>query len=68
MNPVVQAPFRFVARTGLVTQIRPIMMLYLPSTLGAALAAVVASFMFPTTLALSVPPVTGRRLAASSAS
>ena len=118
MNSVLQAPFRFVSRTGLVTQIaiglacgialaliapgaarsvgvlgdvfiaalkavapvlvlvlvaasiaghkqgtpthiRPIMMLYLLSTLGAALVAVVASFMFPTTLVLTVPPVSG---------
>jgi len=118
MNSVLQAPFRFVSRTGLVTQIaiglacgialaliapdaarsvgvlgdvfiaalkavapvlvlvlvaasiaghkqgtpthiRPILMLYLLSTLGAALVAVVASFMFPTTLVLTVPPVSG---------
>jgi serine/threonine transporter len=46
-------------KQGTQTHIRPIMMLYLLSTLGAALVAVVASFLFPTTLVLSVPPVTG---------
>jgi len=44
---------------GTPTHIRPILMLYLLSTLGAALVAVVASFMFPTTLVLTVPPVSG---------
>jgi len=46
-------------KQGTPTHIRPILMLYLLSTLGAALVAVVASFMFPTTLVLTVPPVSG---------
>lgn len=41
------------------THIRPILMLYLVSTLVAALVAVVASAMFPTTLVLNAPPVGG---------
>src|SRR5690554_3445326 len=38
------------------THIRPILVLYLFGTLAAALVAVLASFMFPTSLALAVPP------------
>ena len=46
-------------QAGQPTHIKPIMMLYLLSTLGAALVAVAASFMFPTTLVLTAPPVGG---------
>ena len=41
------------------THIRPILMLYLIGTLGAAVVAVLASFAFPTTLVLNAPAVTG---------
>lgn len=41
------------------THIRPILLLYLLGTFGAALVAVVASFLFPTTLVLNAPPVGG---------
>jgi serine/threonine transporter len=41
------------------THIRPILMLYLLGTFGAALIAVTASFLFPTTLVLNAPPVGG---------
>jgi serine/threonine transporter len=44
---------------GQPTHIRPIMLLYMLSTLGAALVAVIASFTFPTTLVLNAPPVGG---------
>lgn len=44
---------------GQPTHVRPILALYLISTLAAALVAVVASFMFPTTLVLNAPPVGG---------
>lgn len=44
---------------GQPTHIRPIMLLYMLSTLGAALVAVIASFAFPTTLVLNAPPVGG---------
>src|SRR5690554_5499672 len=37
------------------THIRPILVLYLFGTLAAALVAVLASFLFPTSLALAVP-------------
>lgn len=46
-------------KKGQGTHIRPILMLYLLGTFGAALVAVAASFMFPTTLALTAPPVGG---------
>lgn len=46
-------------QVGQPTHIRPIMMLYLISTLGAALVAVMASNLFPTTLVLNAPPVGG---------
>jgi serine/threonine transporter len=46
-------------QAGQPTHIRPIMMLYLLSTLAAAMVAVAASFMFPTTLVLNAPPVGG---------
>jgi serine/threonine transporter len=46
-------------QAGQPTHIKPIMMLYLLSTLGAAIVAVAASFMFPTTLVLNAPPVGG---------
>jgi serine/threonine transporter len=44
---------------GQPTHIRPIMLLYVLSTLAAALVAVIASFAFPTTLVLEAPPVAG---------
>ena len=44
---------------GQPTHIRPILMLYLIGTLGAAVVAVLASFAFPTTLVLNAPAVTG---------
>ena len=44
-------------RQGQPTYIRPILMMYLIGTLGAAAIAVVASFAFPTTLTLTVPAV-----------
>lgn len=44
---------------GQPTHIRPILMLYLIGTLGAAVVAVVASFAFPTTLVLNAPSVAG---------
>ncbi|NML17332.1 serine/threonine transporter SstT [Azohydromonas caseinilytica] len=44
---------------GQPTHVRPILLLYLLSTLAAALVAVVASFLFPTTLVLNAPPVAG---------
>lgn len=44
---------------GQPTHVRPILLLYLLSTLAAALVAVAASFMFPTTLVLNAPPVSG---------
>ena len=50
-------------RHGQPTHIRPVLILYLIGTLGAALA-VVASFAFPTTLILDAPQATA--LAASS--
>jgi serine/threonine transporter len=46
-------------RAGQRTHIRPILVLYLVSTLAAALVAVVASFMFPTTLVLNAPAAAG---------
>lgn len=46
-------------KQGQPTHIRSILVLYLLGTLGAALVAVVASFAFPTTLVLNVPPVAG---------
>ena len=44
---------------GQPTHIRPILMLYLIGTLGAAVVAVLASFAFPTTLVLNAPAVAG---------
>ncbi|WP_298236345.1 serine/threonine transporter SstT [uncultured Azohydromonas sp.] len=44
---------------GQPTHVRPILVLYLLSTLAAALVAVLASFLFPTTLVLNAPPVGG---------
>ena len=44
---------------GQPTHIRPILMLYVISTLAAALVAVIASFAFPTTLVLNAPAATG---------
>lgn len=44
---------------GQPTHIRPVLMLYVIGTLGAALVAVVASFAFPTTLVLNAPAVAG---------
>ena len=44
---------------GQPTQVRPILLLYLLSTLAAALVAVLASFAFPTTLVLGTPPAAG---------
>ena len=44
---------------GQPTHVRPILLLYLLSTLAAALVAVMASFLFPTTLVLNAPPVGG---------
>jgi serine/threonine transporter len=46
-------------KQGTPTHIRPILVLYLLSTLGAALVAVLASFAFPTTLALDVSAASG---------
>ena len=46
-------------RQGQPTHIRSVLMLYVIGTLTAALVAVVASFLFPTTLALDVPEVSG---------
>jgi serine/threonine transporter len=46
-------------QAGQPTHIKPIMMLYLLSTLGAAIVAVAASQLFPTTLVLNAPPVGG---------
>ncbi|PXX98604.1 serine/threonine transporter SstT [Halomonas sp. LBP4] len=46
-------------RQGQPTHIRSVLILYLIGTLTAALVAVVASFVFPTTLALDVPEVSG---------
>jgi serine/threonine transporter len=43
--------------TGQPTHIRPILWLYLIGTLGAAIVAVVASFLFPSTLVLNAPAV-----------
>lgn len=45
---------------GQPTHVRPILLLYLVSTLAAALVAVVASFLFPTPLVLSVPAAGGQ--------
>jgi serine/threonine transporter len=45
---------------GQPTHVRPILMLYLVSTLAAALVAVVASFLFPTSLVLDVPAAGGQ--------
>ena len=45
-------------RSGGVTRMRPILALYVVGTGVAALVAVVASFVFPTTLLLSLPPDT----------
>lgn len=44
---------------GQPTHIRPILMLYVISTLAAALVAVLASFAFPTSLVLNAPPAAG---------
>ncbi len=44
---------------GQPTHIRPILLLYLIGTLGAAVVAVMASFAFPTTLVLNTPPAVG---------
>ena len=44
---------------GQPTHVRPILLLYLISTLAAALVAVLASFLFPTTLVLNATPVGG---------
>lgn len=44
---------------GQTTHIRPVLMLYVIGTLGAALVAVIASFAFPTTLVLNAPEVAG---------
>ncbi|MDI5986842.1 serine/threonine transporter SstT [Halomonas sp. M4R5S39] len=46
-------------RQGQPTHIRSVLMLYVIGTLTAALVAVVASFVFPTTLALDMPEVSG---------
>ncbi|PMR69493.1 serine/threonine transporter SstT [Halomonas heilongjiangensis] len=46
-------------RQGQPTHIRSVLVLYVIGTLTAALVAVVASFVFPTTLALDVPEVSG---------
>jgi serine/threonine transporter len=46
-------------QSGQPTHIRPILMLYLIGTFVAAGVAVLASFAFPTTLVLNVPPVAG---------
>jgi serine/threonine transporter len=44
---------------GQPTHIRPILVLYVIGTLAAALVAVVASFLFPTTLVLNAPEISG---------
>ncbi|MBK1688356.1 serine/threonine transporter SstT [Rubrivivax gelatinosus] len=44
---------------GQPTHVKPILLLYLVSTFAAALVAVLASFAFPTTLVLTVPPAGG---------
>ncbi len=46
-------------RHGERTHIGPVLLLYLLGTLGAAAVAVVASFLFPTTLVLDAPQVGG---------
>lgn len=46
-------------RRGQPTHIRPVLILYLLGTLGAAAVAVAASFAFPTTLVLDAPAVSG---------
>lgn len=46
-------------RQGERTHIRPVLILYLIGTLGAAVVAVMASFMFPSTLILDAPQVGG---------
>ncbi|MDI5891769.1 serine/threonine transporter SstT [Halomonas rhizosphaerae] len=46
-------------RQGQPTHIRSVLVLYVIGTLVAALVAVVASFVFPTTLALEMPEVSG---------
>lgn len=46
-------------RHGTDTHIRPVLVLYLIGTFGAALVAVLASFAFPTTLVLDAPQVAG---------
>lgn len=46
-------------RQGTPTHIRPILILYLISTLSAALVAVIASFAFPSTLVLDAPAAAG---------
>ncbi|MFC3285961.1 serine/threonine transporter SstT [Litchfieldella rifensis] len=46
-------------KQGQPTHIRSVLILYLIGTLTAALVAVVASFVFPTTLALDMPEVSG---------
>ena len=46
-------------RHGSETHVRPILMLYLIGTFGAALVGVLASFAFPTTLVLDAPQVAG---------
>jgi serine/threonine transporter len=45
---------------GQPTHVRPILLLYVLSTLAAALVAVVASFLFPTSLVLNVPAAGGQ--------
>ncbi|MDX5409730.1 MAG: serine/threonine transporter SstT [Thauera sp.] len=46
-------------RHGSETHVRPILVLYLVGTFGAALVAVLASFAFPTMLVLDAPQVAG---------
>ncbi|HRM70402.1 MAG TPA: serine/threonine transporter SstT [Thauera phenylacetica] len=46
-------------RHGSETHVRPILMLYLIGTFGAALVGVLASFAFPTALVLDAPQVAG---------
>lgn len=46
-------------RQGQPTHIRPVLVLYLIGTLVAALVAVAASFVFPTTLTLDAPAASG---------
>lgn len=46
-------------KRGQPTHIRPVLMLYLLGTLGAAVVAVLASFAFPTTLVLDAPQAAG---------